>query len=150
MAPNNCPTSMARSTRSVLHCIAECKQQQHRGRGEMIRCILCMQWFHCKCIQQESNWSGAWTCPSCRVIAADVNQIKENVFGLRSFVIELSQCIKSNCKSCDVKTTENLTMRERIGKLEDTIDMLLQKHENTSPTCENACFKCKFTTGMRE
>ena len=47
------------------------------GSDNMIRCSLCMSWFHVECTGEDTQYQGIWCCNSCRTVPQNVQGITE-------------------------------------------------------------------------
>ena len=61
--PNN-PHTKDQTAYCNLHCKYECKETK-----DMIRCCLCMNWYHTDCLAvKKINAKGFWCCTDCRIM----------------------------------------------------------------------------------
>lgn len=59
------------SEKEDIICVDDCEGDQN---GDMIRCNLCMVWYHTKCVSCD-NSIGCWTCLKCRKMPDNVSMI---------------------------------------------------------------------------
>ena len=45
----------------------------------MIRCSLCMSWFHVECTGEDTQYQGVWCCNSCRTLPKYVQGMTEKI-----------------------------------------------------------------------
>ena len=67
------------------HCIPGCKHRKGRGGGDMVRCCLCMAWYHIKCLEISNDETlGFWSCFVCRHLGDDLRTTNEKLDSLSS------------------------------------------------------------------
>ena len=67
------------------HCIQGCKHRKGRGGGDMVRCCLCMAWYHIKCLEISNDETlGFWSCFVCRHLGDDLRTTNEKLDSLSS------------------------------------------------------------------
>ena len=71
----------SKKSKYIIACVKDCKfNGKKSGGGDFIRCCLCAEWYHEKCVGIKSNESpGLWPCPNCRTMASDVKLLSESV-----------------------------------------------------------------------
>ena len=63
----------------------ECRHGGRQGDAEMVKCCICMSWFHPLCCgdSEEDAQSGIFNCPNCRTLIDRVtvieNQLSESI-----------------------------------------------------------------------
>ena len=77
-------------------CTESCLLGRKTGKrkdAEMLRCCLCMNWFHMKCIQKEdpdASTTGIWNCFTCRMMPSLISDLVQTVNSLKQEVSSLS------------------------------------------------------------
>ena len=79
----------------------------------MIRCSLCMKWFHILCSGEEATYNGVWSCISCRKVPSLLSDLKSEIVNL-------------NTHLNNVLTNEE-TLKDEIRRLRSENDKLKQK-----------------------
>ena len=127
MAPND---KKSTSTMQKEYCIPRCKFGRKEGTGKkdgdaMIRCCLCMQWYHEGCIDGSSG--GIWNCNSCRNMPALVASLVDFVQAMQAEISALkTECHAlrdANQKLCDNINTNELNteltlMKTKLANIE--------------------------------
>ena len=73
-----------------------CKQKNKKA-SPSIRCCLCAQWFHEKCLKlNENDTVGVWPCPNCRDMAQYIKRADTNISALTTAVLELSNALAAS------------------------------------------------------
>ena len=83
-----------------VHCTTNClfgRTAESRGR-KMLRCCVCMQWFHFKCVQEDPKTVGIWSCYNCRNMPQMIQNINTQLQILMSTTSPSSD--KSNNDAC--------------------------------------------------
>ena len=87
--------------------------------ADMIRCSLCMIWFHNACIGEEGSYCGAWACLDCRRVPSVILMLQSQVQELQ---LTLSQVQSINSHAADERIqklqTENANLRCKVIRLE--------------------------------
>lgn len=84
-----------------LHCIPTCAYGQHSEDKPMLRCIICMKWFHNTCCQETEAFEGSWTCLSCRQITTKLDRILEEIESYHTINQELLQMLQAKTQECE-------------------------------------------------
>ena len=71
----------SKKSKYIIASVKDCKfNGKKSGGGDFIRCCLCAEWYHEKCVGIKSNESpGVWPYPNCRTMANDVKLLCESV-----------------------------------------------------------------------
>ena len=88
------------------------------AKGDMVRCCICMVWFHTKCVPGEAT-DGIWTCHKCGRMPSQMAEMTE---AMNHMATELQKPTKF-CNNADLK------YREEVNGLRNT---------NTLLTAENS------------
>ena len=91
-------------------CLDTCKKKQN---GEMIRCNLCMLWFHTKCVNCD-NSVGCWTCPGCRKMPEMVRMVYDLMRDMQ----------ESNHNISEQISTLSQNFENKLGLINDRITSL--------------------------
>ena len=117
------------STSAHSNCIPECSTKSSKN---MIRCMLCMTWFHTKCAKERSDYQGVFTCLDCR-------QIPKMILNISSvFADVLKQVHDLNTTTADLGLN--------LDQLKNTVetDMSSLKLTNQELTKENQKLKLEL------
>lgn len=78
------------------HCVPGCTQRS----SELVRCCLCIKWFHPACVGDSDVDAGAgfWNCMDCRKLPQHVSQMSASLEKLRSEVQSVRQLQTSYSK----------------------------------------------------
>ena len=82
-------TSILKNTN---YCVNTCYYDGKQSDQPMVRCGLCMRWFHVKCTDEpedENYAEAAWTCPSCRLMPSIVSQLQVNIETIMDTLLQL-------------------------------------------------------------
>ncbi len=100
-----------RSTTSTATTLPICTPScSHSGEaaGEMVKCCLCMSWFHEACVSQSGDTHGIWNCDKCRnlpllveSLMTQIADISQNVKVLQTTNMELVRALKDKTKESD-------------------------------------------------
>lgn len=96
-----------------VFCVPSCKGEGKAKKGkqwEMVRCCMCMKWFHQSCVNETEN-SGIWNCPDCRLLPSIVRTLLDTVKTLKQDMATLSQeCaeLRSENRDLHMKLTSQL------------------------------------------
>ena len=122
------PSASNKKSKSQIPCISGCKFQSNKGGGDSIRCCLCMQWFHGKCVRLTQHEKiGLWSCPNCRDFAKDIKRVDKNLLELSKTVSDLSGVIKSSEIRQTSLESEIITLKELNSALLDQNDRLVRE-----------------------
>ena len=61
---------------SERHCYSKCKVSTST---DMIRCSLCMVWFHVEYTGKDTHYQGVWCCHSCRTLPKSIQGMTEQI-----------------------------------------------------------------------
>ena len=94
---------------STITCTESCTD---KDTSESLRCNMCMQWFHTKCVSIKNiDEVGAWTCACCRLIPHKINLIETQV----------KTILENTSKIMQTFTTYSETMENRFANINDRI-----------------------------
>ena len=71
------------SDKHVRGCTSKCKVTNQMN---MIRCSLCMTWYHVECAGEDSDYQGVWCCNSCRILPTSIKNLVTQIESLVSSV----------------------------------------------------------------
>ena len=71
------------SDKHVRGCTSKCKVTNQMN---MIRCSLCMTWYHVECAGEDSDYQGVWCCNSCRILPTSIKNLETQIESLVSSV----------------------------------------------------------------
>ena len=70
------------------YCVEDCPLNRS-DKGDMLRCGICMNWFHCKCVNVDPKVTGAWTCLKCRHLGQSVTILRNECQSLKDALVLL-------------------------------------------------------------
>jgi len=77
-------------------CTSDCpilKKGKKTQEKEMLRCCLCMRWYHLECVGEQRN-AGVWNCFSCRQLPKTVETLMTLVQSLTDNVATLTKTVE--------------------------------------------------------
>ena len=83
-----------------------------RQSGFMTRCMICMDWYHNACIGEDCQYTGVWTCESCRNIPAYLKQLESQIHTLTSL-------LTPSLSKTSTLESENNRLRQKLSHLEE-------------------------------
>ena len=94
----------------------------------MLRCCLCMNWYHFKCVHEDQKSTGIWSCYQCRQLPILVKNLSEQVSTVHGLLKTLSTGDSSSIVDMikDVKRQMALMISEQ-QTLQTTNTDLIQK-----------------------
>ncbi len=115
-------------------CIEGCTLKG-RAKNKMIRCCLCVIWFHEECVNISNDTeSGIWTCPECRLINGRVKDLADSLSNLTSLTEAIHRKIdtadQSRKEELEKLTTANESLTKENRTLQKSVaDLTLQISE---------------------
>ena len=106
----------------MVGCTATCKDN-NVAKGDMVRCCICMVWFHTECVPGEAT-EGIWTCHKCRRMPSQMVEMSEKMTDMATELQKLTKFWGNTDKK----------YREDIDKLTNTNTVLVA--ENTKLVSE--------------
>ena len=117
------------STKPQRWCVTDC---HHDGKSknkankklDMLRCCVCMNWFHKECISELGPFEDVWNCGKCRTVPSVIFELLNELKQLRSDIKELKKdhddvkgtlTVVSN--TCTSLKEENNTLKQQVGSL---------------------------------
>ena len=74
--------------RTTLRCKPNCLAPT---ASSMIRCSVCMAWYHTVCCGEDAEYTGVWSCDTCRTIPVKISKLAVQITELTS-QIDAFQC----------------------------------------------------------
>ena len=122
--------STKKNSKSQVTCIPGCKQKNKKA-SPSIRCCLCAQWFHEKCVKlNEYDTVGVWPCPNCRDMAQDIKRADTNISALTTAVSELSNALAASKLQQEKILSELSGIRELNKSLIEQNNKLLKEFQS--------------------
>ena len=121
------------------HCIPGCKHRKGRGGGDMVRCCLCMAWYHIKCLEISNDETlGFWSCFVCRHLGDDLRTTNEKLdlsSEMERAVTLFTRTLRETQQERDVAVNEVSALKTENAVLREQITALTR--ENTRLVYEN-------------
>ena len=138
-APQGLPTGRVKNvpascTVNVKPCQPGCNVTVKEA-CDMIRCSLCMPWYHNVCVGEDRRYFGAWTCVSCRWLPTLVLNLQTQVTDLASS-LAIFQENDIYQKDINRLKSENNRLYQKVSSLEKTnadLSRLIQTMSDVSP-----------------
>ena len=105
-------------SQSPAQCKPGCSVSGKRAK-DMIRCSLCMCWYHNHCVGEDSKYVGVWTCENCRNIPATIVNMQAQIADL---VLALDMYKNNNTSQKDDiqrLKSENNRLRQKVTTMEN-------------------------------
>ena len=123
--------SSDQSSTTPLFCTPECiyDRSDRNKSKKMLRCCLCMHWYHFKCVQEDPKTTGVWTCFTCRQMPELVNNLYKEMKSIHS------ESKESNTYISDILMDMKKQMAILISEqkiLQDTNTTLIKKLETVT------------------
>ena len=128
----NVPTSCSAN---VNPCQPGCNVTSKEA-SDMIRCSLCMSWYHNVCVGEDRRYVGVWTCVSCRRLPTLVLNLQTQVTDLASSLAVYQENDISQKDIINRLKAENNRLSQKVSSLEKTNDdlsKLIQTMSDVSP-----------------
>ena len=81
--PQNTTHAETTPKRRNKYCTHTCKI---KNQNNMIRCMLCMHWYHLKCVGEKNDYNGVWTCNVCRDIPSQLSELQAQFDSIKSII----------------------------------------------------------------
>ena len=130
----------SKTKKTVLFCLPEKSTNGHGCSPEcnlsdtcsnMIRCSLCMAWYHIECAGEDASYNGVWCCNSCRTLPLSIHDLTEQVKQLASSVETIQsrelalksevQQLKAENGKLHSKLTHSVQHTNELAKLIETM-----------------------------
>ena len=102
---------------------------------DMIRCSLCMVWFHNVCVGEDRRYVGVWTCVSCRCLPAVVLNLQTQVNALASSLAAYQHKETAQNDEINRLKSDNNRLMQKVNNLQNTNSDLTKLIETMSDTC---------------
>ena len=97
------------------HCDSKCTIS---GSDNMIRCSLCMSWFHVECTGEDAQYQGVWCCNSCRTLPKYVQGMTEKIDLLVSSLESIQNTEAALRAEVQLLKAENGKLRSKLSHAE--------------------------------
>ena len=98
----------------------------------MIRCSLCVSWFHVECTGEDTQCQGVWCCNSCRTLPKYVQGITEKIDLLVSSLESIQNTEAVLRAEVQLLKAENGNLRSKLSHAEHHKDELAKLIETMS------------------
>ena len=93
-------------------CKSDCRASGKRSK-DIIRCSLCMCWYHNYCVGEDSKYVGVWTCDNC--------------CNIPTAIVNMQAQITDLVRALEMSTNTDYSQKDEIGRLQSENDRLRQK-----------------------
>ena len=111
-------------------CFPNCKYGGKAKHGNkklpMVRCCLCMHWFHIECAKVHSEIS--WYCVACRAMPNNITRLLKEIFDLkaelnamRSAENTVSSALNDIKTYCQSLQDENAIMKQQLADIQQNV-----------------------------
>ena len=114
----------------VRGCTSKCKVTNHTN---MIRCSLCMAWYHVECAGKDSDYQGVWCCNSCRILPTSIQNLVTQIESLVSSVKSIE------CREVALKA-EVQQLKAENGNLRSKLEHTVQHANDLAKLVETMSF----------
>jgi len=97
-----------RQEKVKIACLENKCRHRQMETGDMIRCCLCMAWFHCNCVGSTAESANVWNCFSCRNLSKIVGKLSS---GIEEIKCMLKDAMKQNTVQTDSINSLNKTIQ---------------------------------------
>ena len=111
-------------------CTTKCKVTNN---ANMIRCSLCMAWYHVECAGEDSDYQGVWCCNSCRTLPKFIQNLSVQIESLVS-------CVKSIERREVALKTEVQQLKAENGNLRSKLAHTVQHANDLAKLVETMSF----------
>ena len=111
-------------------CTTKCKVTNN---ANMIRCSLCMAWYHVECAGEDSDYQGVWCCNSCRTLPKFIQNLSVQIESLVS-------CVKSIERKEVALKTEVQQLKAENGNLRSKLAHTVQHANDLAKLVETMSF----------
>ena len=121
-------------------CLKGCKLKNKKNIN-YIRCCLCAQWYHEKCVGISSGETiGVWPCPNCKTMASDIKEMRKSLDKLTSYVKDLLKIQQTAQSRQELLDFELNSLRETVKTLTNENNELKTKSLTADqPVSNNRC-----------
>ena len=127
---------------AVQFCVPECRHNRSEA-GKMLRCGLCMEWFHFVCVDENPKYKSAWACPSCRKMPKILLKLSKDIDQLKNVMDNNKLVNEALISKTDALTVENYQLKSTSVERSESIDKLVA--EKLAIKQENESLKQKLT-----
>ena len=126
------------------YCSPSCSLN-NTANSDMIRCSLCMWWFHTACSGEDSKYIGVFTCSACRKLPSLVMDLVSQVSDLKNYIQDLKDHDLSMKVELQRLKSENGNLKQKVVNLEN-VNGDLQKLIETMSDCDTVPNKPDLST----
>ena len=116
------------------YCSPSCSLN-NTANSDMIRCSLCMWWFHTACSGEDSKYIGVFTYSACRKLPSLVMDLVSQVSDLENYIQDLKDHDLSMKVELQRLKSENGNLKQKVVNLEN-VSGDLQKLIETMSECD--------------
>ena len=121
------------------YCSPSCSLN-NTANSDMIRCSLCMCWFHTACSGEDSKYIGVFTCSACRKLPSLVMDLVSQVSDLKNYIQDLKDHDLSMKVELQRLKSENGNLKQKVVNFEN-VNGDLQKLIETMSECDTVPIK---------
>ena len=112
-------------------CTAACRHN-NVAQGDMVRCCICMVWFHTECVPGEAT-EGIWTCHKCRQMPSQMVEMAEKMNHMATELQKVTKLCNTDKKyreDIDKLTNSNNVLAAENTKLLSELEKLKKEMMN--------------------
>ena len=125
------PVDGTRGSQPIVPCKSDCHANRKQAK-DMIRCSLCMSWYHTICVGEDTKYIGVWTCGDCRNIPAHIVTMKEQIADLVLSLARFQETEGSQKEEINRLKSENNRLHQKVSNLEQNNKELTKLIETMS------------------
>ena len=101
--------------RTKLRCKSNCLAPT---ASSMIRCSVCMAWYHTVCCGEDAEYTGVWSCDTCRSIPNEISKLSAQVILLVSQIEAFQGRDSALISEIQQLKSENGTLKSKLANAE--------------------------------
>ena len=118
------------------YCVTSCSLKDTEN-SDMIRCSVCMSWFHIVCTGEDLKYVGVWACSDCRKLPSLVRDLVSQVSDLKTYIQDSKDHDQSLKAEIHRLKSENGNLKQKVINMENT-NCELRKLIETMSECDTA------------
>ena len=98
----------------------------------MIRCSVCMAWYHTVCCGEDAEYTGVWSCETCRSMPTEISKLSAQVTLLVSLIEAFQGRDSALSSEIQQLKSENGTLRSKLANAKKQNNDLTKRIETMS------------------